>query len=85
MTPRLNQFVFDNGTNYGVSLWVFWLSCILCPATMLIRGLTSSWDLFEQVLLLISWYSIIETARNSVITSLITKKKNAKPSKRKSK
>ncbi len=43
---------------------------------MIGRWLTHGFDLFEQVLLAISWYAIIETARNSVITSLIDKDSN---------
>lgn len=74
MIAQLNKIVFKPGSNVTVSLWVFWLSIVLCPATMLLRGILSGFDLFEQVLLVISWYSIIETARNSVITSALEKK-----------
>ncbi len=73
MMKRLNAVVFNPGKNYSVSLIVFWASCFLAPATMIGRCLTSGFDLFEQVLLAISWYAIIETARNSVITSMISK------------
>ncbi len=76
MMKRLNATIFNQGNNYSVSLVVFWASCILTPATMIGRWLTHGFDLFEQVLLAISWYAIIETARNSVITSLIDKDSN---------
>lgn len=66
---RLNAIVFKPGSNVTVSLWVFWLSVGLAPLTMILRGMFEGWDLFEQVLLAISWFAIIETARNSVITS----------------
>ncbi len=76
MLNRLNEVVFNQSKNYSVSLVVFWASCVLAPVTMIGRYLTHGFDLFEQVLLAISWYAIIETARNSVITSLIDKDSN---------
>jgi hypothetical protein len=72
---RINRVVFNPDSNYVVSYRTFWLSLLLAPATMIGRALTEGVDLFEQVLLLISWYAIIETARNSVITSLINRDK----------
>jgi len=71
---RINKIVFNPESNYVVSYRTFWLSIVAAPATMIGRGLTEGFDLFEQVMLAISWYAIIETARNSVITSLIARK-----------
>lgn len=74
MTPRTNTAIFNPRKNYQISLVTFWASVVLCPVTMISRGLLTHWDLFEQVLLFISWYALIETSRNSVITSAISKR-----------
>lgn len=71
MRPKPNAFVFSARKNSSISLVTFWVSLACLPISMLLRGFLSGFDLFEQVLLFLSWYSIIETARNSVITSRI--------------
>lgn len=71
MTPRANAAIFDPRQNYRISLATFWVAVVCLPVTMIARGYFSGFDLFEQVLIFLSWYSIIETSRNSVITSLI--------------
>lgn len=74
LVQKLNRICFDERYNISISLWEFWLGIVVGIGVMVLRWLITGFDLFEQVLLFVSFWAIVTTARGNVIACKIEKK-----------